>query len=192
MPSPKTALLALLAAASALAAPAPAEPRAGAPNILSQLITAGGKPLCLDARDGLVANGTAVQLWECFEGNRNQLWLTGQRDGVTYRPSILPGEEDVGLCLDAGEEPANGSRVHLWKCFNWLPQQRWEMVRTAWGPGSYLRLRDRDLCLDVTDGAFENGTPLQVWKCTEGPNQLFRRVSKEQGGRPYSPTVSPV
>lgn len=44
-----------------------------------------------------------------------------------------------------------------------------------------------DLCLDVTDGGFYNGNQLQVWKCTQGPNQLFKSVPLEQAGKPYNP-----
>jgi hypothetical protein len=31
-----------------------------------------------------------------------------------------------------------------------------------------------DKCLDITDGVFKNGTPLQIWTCSDGnSNQSF-------------------
>lgn len=34
----------------------------------------------------------------------------------------------TNLCLDAGSNPTDGSRVHLWQCYDGLPQQAWEQV----------------------------------------------------------------
>ncbi|KAL1410262.1 hypothetical protein Q8F55_004268 [Vanrija albida] len=120
---------------------------------------------CADAKDGVWANGTPVQLWRCSPGNRNQLWdqdVLGQLR-LWAKPS---------LCLDAGLNPRDGSRVKLWTCYPGLLQQTWEHYSSIHGTGR--RLNGTDLCLDVTDGRFANGTPLQVWKCAQGNwNQMI-------------------
>ncbi|WOO78987.1 Endo-1,4-beta-xylanase A [Vanrija pseudolonga] len=125
---------------------------------------AGTKPphpgYCLDLKDGVQANGTPVQLWQCSTGNRNQLW-DHQYDLYTIRPYGRPD-----LCLDAGTNPQDGSKVKVWQCYPGLLQQSWEWFGSRQGFGR--KLNGTNLCLDVTDGNFANGTPLQVWKCYTG------------------------
>ncbi|CAK9784720.1 unnamed protein product [Cutaneotrichosporon oleaginosum] len=61
-------------------------------------------------------------------------------------------------CLDAGESPGNGARVHMWDCYDGLTQQQWVVE------GSQIRLRNYDLCLDVPDGQ-PGRNFVQVWEC---------------------------
>jgi hypothetical protein len=70
------------------------------------------------------------------------------------------------LCLDAGVNPRDGSKVKVWQCYEGLPAQQWESFGSRQGFGR--RLNGTNLCLDVTDGRFANGTPMQVWKCHTG------------------------
>ncbi|BEJ17516.1 hypothetical protein CspHIS471_0609170 [Cutaneotrichosporon sp. HIS471] len=67
-------------------------------------------------------------------------------------------------CLDAGTAPGDGSRVHMWDCYDGLAQQQWDVE------GGQIRLRNYGLCLDVPNGQ-PGSNYVQVWECTCGPNQ---------------------
>ncbi|WOO78988.1 Beta-agarase AgaB34 [Vanrija pseudolonga] len=177
-----TALLTLLASTMVLAAPAaPATPaqlveeRAGAPSnfkIFAGLNPYSPKPqtFVVDVKDGNFANGTPLQLWQSYPGNPNQVFDFSQL------PTIRPVGH-TNLCLDAGSNPTDGSRVHLWQCYDGLPQQAWEQVsRDRFS--KYLKLKNAELCLDVTDGNWANGNELQVWSCGQyNINQQFQAGS---------------
>ncbi|WOO78989.1 Endo-1,4-beta-xylanase A [Vanrija pseudolonga] len=170
-----TAILAVLAS-TALAAPVQPIKRAGAPTLYNIVAgqdgnnPGGDTTYVVDVTDGVLANGTPLQIWESFPGNDNQVFDLGTL------PTIRPHGDNT-LCLDAGEHPADGSRVHLWQCYDGLTQQAWTTINKD--GFSLLKLRDWDLCLDVTDGNFADGTELQVWTCYDysgdySPNQRWQ------------------
>lgn len=71
----------------------------------------------------------------------------------------------TGFCLDAGENPGNNSKVMVHTCQNTvLPQQWW-----TYDPNMQrLKLANSDLCVDVQDGNFGDGSQLQVYQCQGG------------------------
>src|SRR3954453_10941551 len=73
----------------------------------------GGK--CLDAEGISSANGTKIQLWDCW-GGANQKWSfnpDGSIRGIG------------GKCLDAeGISSANGTKIQLWDCWGGA-NQKW-------------------------------------------------------------------
>jgi hypothetical protein len=125
--------------------------------------------------------------WQCYNDNENQKWFV-DRIFATDVGQISPWAHH-DLCLDAGTNPGDGSKVKIWQCYDGLPQQTWRYV-SVYGVGysfkingtSEWRRKDKDtgqadcldLCLDVTDGGFYNGNQLQVWTCGVGNrNQLI-------------------
>ena len=58
-----------------------------------------------------------MQLWTC-NGGANQSW-TAQSDGTLRNPQS-------GKCLDvSGNNPADGTVVHLWTCIANAANQKW-------------------------------------------------------------------
>ena len=104
---------------------------------------------CLDAQYGNSANGTLVQLWDCW-GGPNQKWSYG-----------LTGNDDFdgigGKCLDAqGESSGAGTLVQLWDCWGgpnqkWTPKQR---------PSGVVPMADLDKPLPVTGTCKTSGPAL--------------------------------
>jgi hypothetical protein len=121
---------------------------------------------CLDADLGTIgANGTKVQLWDCW-GGQNQKWQLNPNGTIVNLQSHR--------CLDAdlGTIGANGTKVQLWDCWGGQnPHQQWAWRGFAadFIPGSggvYLWNRRSNTCLDAdlpTIGA--NGTKIQLWQC---------------------------
>ncbi|MFC5171219.1 glycoside hydrolase family 16 protein [Streptomyces mutomycini] len=123
----------------------------------------GGGPItglagkCVDVAGGAVANGTAVQLYDC-NGTAAQRWTVGG-DG-TIRA--------LGKCLDvASGGTADGTAVQLWDC-NGSAAQQWATpaARDIVNPQA-------DKCLDVSGGSSANSTRLQIWTCTGAANQKW-------------------
>ncbi|MFE4454907.1 lectin [Streptomyces sp. NPDC056796] len=123
----------------------------------------GGGPItglagkCVDVAGGAVANGTAVQLYDC-NGTAAQRWSVGA-DG-TIRA--------LGKCLDvASGGTADGTVVQLWDC-NGSAAQQWATpaARDIVNPQA-------NKCLDVSGGSSANATRLQIWTCTGAANQKW-------------------
>ncbi len=140
----------------------------------------GGGPItglagkCVDVAAGAVANGTAVQLYDC-NGTAAQQWTVGA-DG-TIRA--------LGKCLDvASGGTADGTKVQLWDC-NGSAAQQWATpaARDIVNPQA-------DKCLDVSGGSSANSTRLQIWTCTGAANQKWTAPSA--GGETPGPGAMAV
>lgn len=86
-------------------------------------------------------------------------------------------------------DPANGVKMKIWTCYEGLAAQQWywtddnRIALTGKGAFSNPTLARLNwfsttlylgLCLDLTDGKFDNGNPVQIWKCTDGnQNQIW-------------------
>ncbi|MFE0459199.1 RICIN domain-containing protein [Kitasatospora sp. NPDC058965] len=120
----------------------------------SSRIVGQGSGRCLDDQNGGTADGTAVQLWDCYAGSGswpNQQWT---RNGGTF----VNGTS--GKCLDvAGGATANGTQVRQWTC-NGTGAQQWQVNSngTVVNPAS-------GRCLDADGQGTANGTLLQIWDC---------------------------
>jgi beta-glucanase (GH16 family) len=116
----------------------------------------GGK--CVDvAGDDTGSDGTAVQLWDCQSGAKDQHW--------TWSGQTL---QTLGKCLDiAGGANANGTQLQLATCNNggyqnWVTQ-----------PDGSLKNPTTGRCVDSPSGATANGTRLQIWDCNGSGAQKF-------------------
>ncbi|BEJ10241.1 hypothetical protein CcaverHIS641_0702760 [Cutaneotrichosporon cavernicola] len=75
-------------------------------------------------------------------------------------------------CLTAPSDPSNGFLVTIEDCDPDSEGQIWSWARH----GSEWSFTHGDFCLDVMDGVYDVGTPLQVWECEEhggNENQVF-------------------
>ncbi|BEJ13562.1 hypothetical protein CspHIS471_0307360 [Cutaneotrichosporon sp. HIS471] len=124
--------------------------------------------LCVDVAGAKFANGTPVQVYQC-NGTPAQAF------------TLVRGNQQIkvagtNFCLDAGSNPANGSKLHLWTCYSGVPQQQWYYTND-----NRIALTNQGLCLDLTDGRATNGNQLQVWSCGNGnANQVW--TSNVSGG----------
>jgi len=73
---------------------------------------------CLDVTGNGTANGTPLQLWDCYGGGSQQ-WVP-QANGALPNPQS-------GRCLDSpGGSTANGARLQLWDCNGTAAQMFWK------------------------------------------------------------------
>jgi hypothetical protein len=116
---------------------------------------------CLEVTGLGTANGTDVQLWDCWGGS-NQKW--------TYTPAkqlMVYGNK----CLDAqGQGTSNGTAVVIWDC-NGQPNQQWNVNANGTITGV-----QSGLCLDASGWGTSNGTKVKLWTCGAGQaNQQWTR-----------------
>ncbi len=134
----------------------------------------GGK--CLDVEESDPASGTAVKLYRCT-GGENQRW----RLDLTALPQPVAGLG--GRCLVPGAAPgAGGPRLTIGDCGG--PDALWRLAPPApptSGPAlpdharpSLLVHHQTGLCADVAGGMVADGTPIQLFPCHGGANQLWR------------------
>ncbi|GAA2576279.1 hypothetical protein GCM10010435_60460 [Winogradskya consettensis] len=129
----------------------------GGGSVTGQTLTGpGGK--CVDvAGDDTGSDGTAVQLWDCQSGAKDQHW--------TWNGQSL---QTLGKCLDiAGGASAAGTKLQLATCNsggyqNWVVNADGSLSNPASGR-----------CVDSPSGATANGTRLQIWDCNGAAAQKF-------------------
>ncbi|WOO78203.1 Extracellular exo-alpha-L-arabinofuranosidase [Vanrija pseudolonga] len=91
------------------------------------------------------------------------------RDTETNQRWVLnnngPIRSSKGVCIDAGNNPGNGTPLKVWQCYNNYQPQNWVNSNGA------IRLQNTNLCIDVPGGDNRNGARLQLWQCTGSDNQ---------------------
>ncbi|WP_344939807.1 ricin-type beta-trefoil lectin domain protein [Actinomadura miaoliensis] len=118
----------------------------------------GWQDKCIDVPNSNGVDGQRLQLWDC-NNTAAQNWT-------------FPGDGTIrafGLCMDvAWGSTANGAAIQLARCSG-NPAQQFVLS----GAGDLVNPQ-ANKCVDVTDwgGA---GTPLQLWECSGGANQKWRR-----------------
>ncbi|KAJ7089587.1 ricin B lectin domain-containing protein [Mycena epipterygia] len=139
-----------------------------------------GTSSCLDLTNGSVTDGNVIQIWACT-GGPNQQWTF--ETGPTLAPpppfgtpatnQYIHSTGDAAKCLTAASN-TDGAAVEIEDCVSGgSASQNWTI------PESDLTLQIfGDKCLDVTGGAAANGTPLQIWTCTEGNTNQFWSLSE--------------
>ncbi|KAF8586849.1 carbohydrate-binding module family 13 protein [Ramaria rubella] len=138
--------------------------------------------MCLDLTNGDETNGNQLQIWECnFDGtNPNQLWTSAPlANPITNVVNTgVEGGDGSGLCM-AADDSANGSPVFVAPCDDTTSLKVWSVPQPGHGDtGSYQLAFGPDdsapiKCLDVINGVNAPGTKLQLWDCTDGPNQQW-------------------
>ncbi|NUT21380.1 MAG: PHB depolymerase family esterase [Hamadaea sp.] len=112
---------------------------------------------CLDDPNGTTANGTQMQLWDCWGGSPQRWTYTASRQLTV-----------LGKCLDAsGRGTVNGTPVIIWDCSGQANQQ-WNLNANGTITGV-----QSGLCLDAAGAATTNGTKIQLYACWGGANQQW-------------------
>ncbi|RSH82126.1 hypothetical protein EHS25_006059 [Saitozyma podzolica] len=157
------------------------------PGAGQRLHPAGRDDLCVTVMNGYPQSGEEVAITYCLSNSDSdtglQLWSLPTN---TSGPVTL--HDNDGLCLDAGDNPADGSAVKIWTCYDGLDQRTWTRSAT-----NTLSLSNNELrssvgpgCLDVTAASTSvNEEPysllktLQTWQCsTNGdPQQIFNTLN---------------
>ncbi|KAK7055449.1 ricin B lectin domain-containing protein [Favolaschia claudopus] len=150
---------------------------------------AAGSNLCVDLTDGKITDGNQLQVWDCTSGP-NQVWgpaSTSNNGGPS--PSIIKGGDPNSptnpatgqpLCIGADSND-NGAPVVLMGCGQDNRLKNHAGANFTWvmpfAPLTGQIQTYDNMCLDVTGGGPDNGVKLQVWTCSNGPNQQFNIVS---------------
>jgi lysophospholipase L1-like esterase len=116
---------------------------------------------CLEATGVGTANGTDVQLWDCWGGSNQRWTYTAGKQLMVYG----------NKCLDAvGHGTSNGTRVVIWDC-NGQANQQWNVNANGTITGV-----ESGLCLDASGFGTGNGTKVTLWTCGAGQsNQRWAR-----------------
>ncbi|MEV5710682.1 endo-1,4-beta-xylanase [Actinoallomurus sp. NPDC052274] len=120
-----------------------------------------GAGKCLDVPNAATAEGTQLQIYDCWGGS-NQLWTRTSGGQLT----VYSGGSTV--CLDAyGNQTSPGTKVEIWPC-NGQANQQWQVNSN----GTVTGVRS-GLCLDVSGASTANGALVQLWTCSGRSNQQW-------------------
>ncbi|CAL9424074.1 non-reducing end alpha-L-arabinofuranosidase family hydrolase [Streptomyces sp. enrichment culture] len=152
---PSAALAAVLAALTALAALLVATPAQAAS---SGALRGVGSNRCLDVVGGVQTDGTALQLYDCWDGTNQQWTLTDAKQLTVYG----------NKCLDVpGHATTSGTKVQIWTCSGGANQQ-WQVKSDGTVVGT-----ESGLCLEAAGAGTANGTAVQIGTCNGGSNQKW-------------------
>ncbi|WP_405358803.1 non-reducing end alpha-L-arabinofuranosidase family hydrolase [Kitasatospora sp. NBC_00085] len=148
-------LTAVLAMVAALATAVVADPAQAA---TSGALRGVGSGRCLDVSNAGQADGTNLQIYDCF-GGTNQQWTSTAGNQLTVYGN---------KCLDVpGHATTAGTKVQIWTCSGGANQQ-WRVN----SDGTVVGV-ESGLCLDVTGAGTANGTAVGLWTCNGGSNQKW-------------------
>lgn len=75
---------------------------------------------CLDVTNGNTTDGTKLQMWDCVDGNTNQLWT------VNGDTTIRWANSNPAKCVDlTNGDLANGTPIQIWDCVKFNSNQQW-------------------------------------------------------------------
>jgi len=75
---------------------------------------------CLDVTNGVDADGTLLQVYECFNGNTNQQWQFNGNFSIQWKGH--------NKCIDLTNGNVNsGTQLQIFTCFNGNTNQQWEI-----------------------------------------------------------------
>jgi lysophospholipase L1-like esterase len=113
---------------------------------------------CLDVAGQSTANGTQVQLYDCWGGSNQRWTYTSGRQLQVYG----------NKCLDAsGQGGSNGTAVIIWDC-NGQANQQWNVNSSGTITGV-----QSGLCVDANGAGTANGTKVVLWSCNGQSNQQW-------------------
>jgi hypothetical protein len=172
-------LLALISGISAFAvAPVPAfAERVSYETFVSVLPQAPGRKV-IDIRDKSINDRGEAQLW-ALNNEGQQRWIITSigafrhDDGNIYTEYTLENVRSH-RCLDKSMDRGNydGAPVYQYGCSE-MPNQVWYFKPVAGSDWGMLASMEDDRCLDVKDVNYNNGSRLQVWKCSGNWNQRW-------------------
>lgn len=125
---------------------------------------------CLTVHENRDANGTVINIYDCYSGASNQQWTLKQWSDGSYEVRSNVGSKT--RCLDLPNGWANdGQNLSLFDC-NSSPAQKWffESSKIC----SAIVNPNRTKCLDVEGPSTANLAPVQVWEYYGQRNQQWR------------------
>ncbi|WP_020520911.1 glycoside hydrolase family 11 protein [Catelliglobosispora koreensis] len=138
--------------------PTPTPTTSNPPGGSGQQIVGGQSGRCVDVPGASTANGTQVQLYDCWSGTQQRWTYTANRQLVVYG----------NKCLDASNRgTTNGTAVIIWDCSGQSNQQ-WNVNSNGTITGV-----QSGLCLDASGNSPANGTKIILWSCSGGSNQRW-------------------
>ncbi len=167
-------LTCLVAATTALAGPAFAQPISG----IYRLTPMGDPTMALDVVGSVSADGTAVQMASATQQANQQWWIQATNDGTgTYYIYAFSGQNSMEMLDSNGG--AYGDAVHTWTDNRPNDNQLWYFVDL--GNGYYRIIPEQSgsngtLTLDIgEDGSsIVAGDTLDIWTYTGGSYQQFK------------------
>jgi len=81
--------------------------------------------------------GTHIQLWQCDDTNKNQVWSFGLSGQIIFAGDA-PHQDPMCLVID-GNNAFDGAKIQLWSCAagNADPQQSQQWIRLSLGEGRF-------------------------------------------------------
>ncbi|TRM55480.1 ricin B lectin domain-containing protein [Schizophyllum amplum] len=167
------AILALLPAVLAKPLPRQTTSTAGAVHIHPSDNT----NFCLGAAG--TGNGALVDIYDCTtKTSSTPAWVL-DNDKKRFQ---LSGTQ---MCLDAGNNPSDGTAMKIWQCYDNLTQQSWAYNNEHFSVGSGAE------CLDLQDGRLADGATTQTWACSaSNANQLWTTTAATATTTPSTPSAS--
>lgn len=131
---------------------------------------------CIDVQQGVVVNGTPIQMWPC-NGTAAQAWKsTPYKDGSFQ----LRLKAQPNYCLDYYDSPNppktnGGTPLHLWECSN---AAKWRATLSNTGSCNYrciLYYTDAyNQMIDLPNNFASAGARLQVWPFNNTTAQFWK------------------
>jgi hypothetical protein len=132
----------------------------------------------MDAGSGSPTAGTPVVMRPCTPGASRQIWSYNQNLTITL-VSSRTSSNPLGMCLDAGLNPANQDPVELQPCgTNTLPQQQWSTNDSANLQGTTDGTNLNGWCLNVKNPNVD-GSPVVAGNSCGGPYNNVHTFSLE-------------
>ncbi|GAA4915355.1 pectinesterase [Nonomuraea thailandensis] len=170
MPKLRSAGVALLAAAAAVAFSPSSQARADTPaagGVYQLKVTKSGK--CLDVVNGSLDNGAQMQQWSCSGATWQQFRVVSAGSGTYTLRNV-----NSGRCLDVPNGAAtSGLRLQQWGCGDGLKaNQLWRF--TASGSGTYQVISNATgLCMSDEGASTASGAAIIQETCTANTNKQW-------------------
>lgn len=123
---------------------------------------------CVDVAGGSVANGTAIQQWDCTTNNLNQQFNVSKNSDGSYTFTNVK----TAKCIDVpGTSPANGVLLQQYDCLNGNANQQFQASQTSTGVYSLAAVVGGK-CWDIYGE--QNGVRVQLYSCYASNKQRFK------------------
>jgi hypothetical protein len=117
--------------------------------------------LCLDVAGAKNANGTPVQLWQCYGGPAQQWFYNREKQRIV--------DPAFGKCLDVrGINATPGTPAQIWDCLDNDDAQRW-----TYSPEDHALRNALGNALDIRGAVIQQGTEVWTWPFYGGQGQQW-------------------
>jgi hypothetical protein len=130
----------------------------------------------IDGNNGTTQEGSQVYIWSTDEENENQYWVE-----INYGDSYYSYQKyDTSLCLDGGDDGANGQAVTLETCDSSDYNQHWLKVFSDEDTYRLVKRNATDYAIDGGNGG-EDGQGIYLWDSeSDNENQMWQFTILEE------------